>query len=271
MLLFLEKNRYTKRILNLDNRILVKGSFIMEHGIAKSIILSDKSVLAYEIFGTGFPFVLLHGNGNDRTYFANQIPFFAKHFKVIVVDSRGHGKSTGELSQLSYQLMANDLYELFQAEQLKQAYILGFSDGANVAMAFSASYPNKVTKLVLNAGNYSVSGVKLGVRILTDMQYVLVKFLALFSSHFKKRKHVVHLMVAPTGLSKGMLKKISANTLVIVGKKDIIKIEHSMAIASTIPKATFVLIPNQGHLLAKKLPNVFNEEVLHFLVGGASS
>ena len=240
----------------------------MDNGTSKKIMLEDKSMLAYEIFGAGFPLILLHGNGNDRTYFEHQIPYFAQNFRVIVVDSRGHGQSTNQQDALSYQLMAEDLNTLFCYEKIQSAHILGFSDGANVAMAFAATYPGKVAKLILNAGNYAVKGVKPLIRIVTDIQYAFVSFLTLFSTYFRKRKAVIRLMIQPTGLSKTALKKILAETLVIVGKKDIIKIEHSMSIASAIPHAKFVLIPNQGHLLAQTSPKTFNTEVVNFLMGG---
>lgn len=235
--------------------------------VSKRLTLPDHSQLAYEIYGTGFPLILLHGNGNDRAYFANQLADFAKKYQVIVIDSRGHGQSTNQQSNVSYRLMAEDLAAVFKHEHLQQAHLLGFSDGANIAMIFAALYPNKVAKLVLNAGNLQLSGIRPVVRWATYIQYLFVKLLSLFSAHFKRRAPFVHLMLQPTGLSKEYLSYITAQTLVIVGKKDVIKVEHSLAIASAIPKAKFVLIPNQGHRLARTSPQLFNKEVLQFLEG----
>ena len=48
----------------------------------------------YEVYGEGEPVLLLHGGLGNGTYFANQIPALAKHHQLIVVDSRGHGRST---------------------------------------------------------------------------------------------------------------------------------------------------------------------------------
>lgn len=52
--------------------------------------------LYYEEKGEGEPLILLHGNGEDGTYFKNQIEYFSKSYRVIVVDTRGHGKLIGQ-------------------------------------------------------------------------------------------------------------------------------------------------------------------------------
>ena len=79
------------------------------------------------------PLVLLHGNGNDHT-FNYQISYFSKEYQVIAVDTRGHGRSTNTQSQLTFPLLAEDLAGIIQQEHLTKINLLGFSDGANIAM-----------------------------------------------------------------------------------------------------------------------------------------
>ena len=43
--------------------------------------------------GKGFPLILLHGNGEDGSYFVHQMKPFAQRFRVIAIDTRGHGKT----------------------------------------------------------------------------------------------------------------------------------------------------------------------------------
>lgn len=234
---------------------------------SKTLLLSDGSTLAYRIYGQGFPLILLHGNGNTGAYFERQVPTFAKFFKVIVVDSRGHGASTNVAKRISYRLMANDVKELLETEKLTCVHILGFSDGANIAMAFASDHPQYVKRLILNAGNIEVNGMHLLIKWLTYLEYWLVWVFAFFIPFFKEKVPIIHLMIQDTQITKKDLHNITAKTLVIVGKKDVIKVEHSFAIASAIPNSRFVLVPNHGHRLARTSPALFNEEVLNFLRG----
>ena len=99
----------------------------------------DGSQIFYQIFGkeTNYPLVLLHGNGNDHTFFNYQISYFSKEYQVIAVDTRGHGRSTNTQSQLTFPLLAEDLAGIIQQEHLTKINLLGFSDGANIAMVFT--------------------------------------------------------------------------------------------------------------------------------------
>ena len=94
--------------------------------------------------GAGEALILLHGNGEDSTYFVHQIPFLAKHFRVLAVDSRGHGRSPRGEGALSIEGFADDLTDFMDERGIAQAHLLGFSDGANVAMAFALRRPDRV-------------------------------------------------------------------------------------------------------------------------------
>ena len=114
--------------------------------------ISDCS-LHYEEAGTGEALVLLHGNGEDCTYFKGQIGYFSDRFRVIALDTRGHGKSERGLSKFSINQFAEDLREVLDALGLPQVHLLGFSDGGNIAMAFALRYPERVSSLILNGAN----------------------------------------------------------------------------------------------------------------------
>lgn len=92
--------------------------------------------------------------------FNYQISYFSKEYQVIAVDTRGHGRSTNTQSQLTFPLLAEDLAGIIQQEHLTKINLLGFSDGANIAMVFTHLYPDFVNKLVLNSGNVTMSGLK---------------------------------------------------------------------------------------------------------------
>ncbi|MGX7148762.1 alpha/beta fold hydrolase [Enterococcus ureasiticus] len=231
----------------------------------KVLLTPDNSLIYYEISGSGFPLFLLHGNGGSGKYFEKQVPEFSHYFTVFTVDSRGHARSTNASDTLTFDQMAADLYLIMELEHVAKANIIGFSDGANLAMVFAKKYPEKLHRLVLNAGNTVVKGVSLPIRMVTAIQYVFLKILSLFNKKAKKYLLTVRLMMRDIGVSKSDLQKLSAKTLVIVGKYDIIKRVHSIYLAKEIPNASFILVPNQGHSFAKKDPETFNREILTFL------
>ncbi|WP_086313017.1 hypothetical protein A5821_000593 [Enterococcus sp. 7F3_DIV0205] len=231
----------------------------------KVLKTADNSSIYYEVSGKGFPLFLLHGNGGSGTYFEKQVPEFSRYFTVFTVDSRGHARSTNHSNSLTFEQMADDLYWIMKQEHVRQANILGFSDGANLAMVFEKKYPQMVRRLVLNAGNTVVQGVRFPIRMLTAIEAILLQLFALFIKKAKKQLLTVHLMTHDIGVSKTDLQRFSAKTLVIVGKYDIIKQSHSIYLAKEIPHASFILVPKQGHSFAKKDPETFNREILTFL------
>lgn len=231
----------------------------------KSIITADGSTLFYEVTGSGFPLFLLHGNGGSSEYFIHQVPVFSRYFKVYTVDLRGHGRSSNTRAVLSFKLLSDDLYLITEKENIHSLNILGFSDGANIAMRFAADHPDRVKHLVLNAGNTEVRGMTGFTKIGVLLEYVWFRLLGIFP-RWRQRAAITALMLKDTGITQDDLHNISAKTLVIVGKRDVIKLKHSMYIADTIPEASFVLVSGQGHLFALKNPKLFNENILSFLL-----
>ena len=93
--------------------------------------------LYYTEQGQGTPFVLLHGNGESSDYFSHQIEHFSKTYRVIAVDTRGHGKSPRGDAPFTLAQFVEDLKQLLDYLELKKIILLGFSDGGNIAMMFT--------------------------------------------------------------------------------------------------------------------------------------
>ncbi|BCA85475.1 hypothetical protein EsVE80_09980 [Enterococcus saigonensis] len=161
------------------------------------IFLTDQTKLYYERFGAGKPLIFLHGNNSNGRYFKEQIPFFSAHFDCLILDTRGHGKSDNKANELNFRLLAGDLAEVMEQLQLHKASILGFSDGANLAMVFAHIFPEKVEKLILNSGNYRLNGEKWPPKIATQFGYFICAFLGLFSQFFYRKKNILSLMIYP--------------------------------------------------------------------------
>lgn len=83
---------------------------------------SHGATLYYEVTGQGHPLVLLHGNGEDSTYFEHQVPVFSQLYQVIAIDTRAHGRSTHGNAPLDFYLFADDVIAVLDDLASKSAY-----------------------------------------------------------------------------------------------------------------------------------------------------
>ena len=227
--------------------------------------------LYYATFGEGAPVILLHGGAGHGDHWANQVPALAEKFKVIVVDSRGHGRSTRDDKPLSYRLMADDVLALMDELEIDQAALIGWSDGGAVALDVALRHPERVSKLVAYGTNYNLTGMRSGGG-------------ATFSAYFARcAADYAKLSPTPKGYS-GLLQAlrpmwrtqpnytdqeiagIKVPTLVLDGDHDeIIRQEHVKEMARLISGAKLVLIPDSSHFSLFQQPAAFNRAVLAFL------
>ena len=110
--------------------------------------------------GKGETIILLHGNGEDNSYFSGQIDEFAKDYHVYAIDTRGHGKTPRGDKPFTIRQFADDILDFMDEHKIEKSHILGFSDGANIAMVFAMEHPERVDKLILNGGNLDARGVR---------------------------------------------------------------------------------------------------------------
>lgn len=223
--------------------------------------------LSYQEQGKGEPIFLLHGNGEDGTYFVNQLSFFSDKYRVIAVDTRGHGKSPRGTAPFTMEQFAMDLKDLMDRLQIQEAVILGFSDGANIAMKFALKYPEKVKALILNGGNLNTKGVKRRIQIPIEIGYRFAKLFAGKSEEAKAHMEILGLMVHEPNIEPAALHTLQMPTLVIAGTRDMIKENHTKLIAGSIPNAKLSIIEGD-HFIAQKRPQEFNREVEAFLRTG---
>ena len=214
--------------------------------------------------GKGFPLILLHGNGEDTTYFEHQIEPFAQHFRVIAIDTRGHGQTPRGDAPFTIRQFAEDLLAFMNKNSIAKAHILGFSDGGNIAMVFALAHPERVEKLILNGANLDASGVKRKIQIPIEIGYRIASLFAKKSPKARLNAEMLGLMVNDPNVKPEELSQIKCPTLVIAGDNDLIKDEHTRLIARSIPNAELAIISG-SHFIENKNPDVFNETVLRFL------
>ena len=224
----------------------------------------------YEERGNGFPLLLLHGNGEDLGYFSNQMEAFSASRRAIALDSRGHGKTPRGEGPLSIRRLADDLLGFMDRLGLEKADLLGFSDGANVAMVFAMTHPERVRRLVLNGGNLDASGIERKTQLPIEIGYRIAKFFARWSPKARANAEILNLMVNDPDIRPGDLERIQAPTLVVAGTRDMVKEEHTRLIASRIPGARLAFVEGD-HFVARGNPAEFDRTVLEFLDGEPAS
>ncbi len=220
--------------------------------------------LYYQEKGTGEPFIFLHGNGENSSYFGNQINYFQRKYRVIALDTRGHGKSPRGDAPFTIEQFSCDLYDFMNAHQIPSAIILGFSDGANIAMKFAMKHPNMVKALILNGGNLNPKGVKRTTQLPIEIGYKIARHFAAKSPDAGKNAEMLGLMVNDPNIEPHELSRITMPTLVICGTNDMIKESHTKEIAENLPDAVLTILKGT-HFIANKCPAEFNRAVDDFL------
>lgn len=216
-------------------------------------------------YGTGEQtVVLLHGNGEDYRCFARQYASFSEKYRLLAIDSRGHGRSS-YVSPLSFDAMADDLEHVLHALSVDRAMVVGFSDGGNTALLFALRHPKRVERLVVIGANLFPAGLLARERRKNYLAWWLIRFYRRFSLKAKKRADLLELMVFQPQLSPAHLAKITAPTLVIAGANDVILEEHTQLIARSLPNAHLRIIPACGHYVLRDQAPWANETILRFL------
>ena len=222
-------------------------------------------MLHYTERGEGEPLILLHGNGEDSGYFDRQMGPFSAHFRTIAVDTRGHGQSPRGDAPFTLSQFADDLAAFMDAHGHARAHLLGFSDGANIAMLFALKNPARVGKLVLNGGNLRPSGVRPAVQLPIVLGYGLCAVLSKFDRRAVPKRELLGLMVKEPKLRPSDLAALSMPALVVAGDRDMIRRSHTEQIARALPNGRLVLLPGD-HFVARGNPEAFNRAVLEFLL-----
>ena len=231
-----------------------------------------KVELYYREQGEGEPLILLHGNGEDSRYFTKQIRYFSEKYRVIAVDTRGHGRTPRGTAPFTIRQFSEDLKNLMEKLGIKRAHILGFSDGGNIALVFALRYPKMVDHLILNGANLNARGMKLSVQIPIMAEYrkeLLImqlcrRFNPWLAAKAWRKVEVLSLMVNDPNIPVKALRRLSMPVLVIAGTRDMIRHSHTKQIGREIPGAETVFVPGD-HFVARNNPLEFNRCVDAFL------
>src|ERR1700676_786114 len=115
----------------------------------------------YSTYGSGPPVILLHGGLGHSGNWGYQVPaLVGSGYRAVLIDSRGHGRSTRDARPFSYELMASDVLAVMDALHLENAALVGWSDGECTALILAAKAPSRAAGVFYFACNMDPSGIK---------------------------------------------------------------------------------------------------------------
>ncbi len=220
-----------------------------------------------EVYGTGKPLLMIHGNGGNMGAFGGTIPYFAKKYRVIAVDSRAHGRTKDDRDSLSFEQMADDFDALLTAMHIDSAYVLGWSDGGINAIVLAMRHPDKVIKLASTGANLWPDSTGLipsywkgEQRDYTNWQ----KRMPLTNAKDRNTYKIFMLDWLQPNIPLTALHAIKAPSLIIGGDHDLIPVHHTVQIYENIPNAFLWIVPNSGHGTLNEHRDEFNKVVDDF-------
>jgi pimeloyl-ACP methyl ester carboxylesterase len=229
--------------------------------------------LWHAVFGQGQPVVFLHGGLANADYWGLQVPAVARHHQVIVMDSRGHGRSTRDTRPYGYDLMADDVVGLLDVLGIGQATIVGWSDGAIIGLDLAIRHPDRVSKVFAFAANTDPSGVIAGVeknptfaRFIERAGQEYQALSATPRDYTRSVNAISRMWATQPNWTAKQLAAIKVPVLVADGDHDeAIKRPHTEKIAATIPGAGLLILPDTSHFSFLQDPDQFTWHILHFL------
>jgi len=225
----------------------------------------------YEERGHGDPLVLLHpgGAGVDARAFGPNLDALAQHFHVFTPERRAHGRTPDVEGPITYELMAQDTIAFLDTVIGQPVHLLGYSDGAVVALLVALSRPDLVSRLVLAAGIFHHEGWHEGVLDGEPPAFLRDSY-GQISPDGIGHYDVVAAKLAAThadepALDASELQELTTRTLVMVADDDEVRLEHAVEMYRGLPDAELAVVPGTSHGLLMEKPDMCHQLITDFL------
>lgn len=261
---------------NTDDELMIferDGAPPLPQAAIEGFVENDGARIWHAVYGAGPAVVLLHGGLGHAGNWGHQVPaLVATGRSVIVIDSRGHGRSTRDAGPFGYVRMASDVLAVMNRLGLDKADLVGWSDGACTAQILADRHPERVSGVFFFACNMDPGGTH-------DFTPTPVLDRC-FSRHRKDYEtlsatpdafdtfvaDVSRMMQSEPNYTVEQLAGIRVPVAIVIGEKDeFIRQEHAAYLARTIPGATLTILPDVSHFAPLQRPDAFNREILRFL------
>jgi pimeloyl-ACP methyl ester carboxylesterase len=241
---------------------------------ASGYVSHDGARIYYATYGAGRPVILLHGGLANGRYWGNQVPALTgAGYQAILIDSRGHGRSSRDARPYTYELMASDVIAVMDHLNIHKATVVGWSDGAIIGLVMALKDPNRLTRVFAFAANMDPSGVKPD----TTTNPTFARFEARAATDYAELSPtpndfpafstaINHMWDVEPNYTAADLTRISTPVAIADGDHDeAIKRAHTDYLAHTIPGAKLIILPGASHFAMLQRPREFNTAMLEFL------
>jgi len=256
------------------SRFAADGAAALPTAEKEGYVEHEGARIWYAWYGAGFPVILLHGGLGHSGNWGYQIPaLLSNGYRAILIDSRGHGRSTRDSRPCDYELMASDVLAVMDELHLEMPAFVGWSDGATIALIVAMKAPKRVAGVFFFACKMDTSGDKEIIELTPILERCLSRHAKDYSqlsatpNEFKAFAEAVSLkMKTQPNYSAQDLAKISVPVAIVQGEHDeFIRHEHAEYLARTIPNAEFVDLKEVSHFAPLQRPNQFDTAMLAFL------
>lgn len=208
----------------------------------------------YEVHGSGYPLVLLHGGGSTiESSFGRILPELVKTHKVIAVELQAHGHTLDIDRPLSFEQDADDLASLLEQIHISKADVMGFSNGGTTALQIAIRHPQIVNKLVLCSATYKRSGMV--PRFFEGFEHATLDNMPkpLQAAYLKANPDLQGLkrmferdvarMKAFTDIPDSAIQAIQSPALVINSDQDVVMPEHALELSRLLAHGQLAILP----------------------------
>jgi pimeloyl-ACP methyl ester carboxylesterase len=241
---------------------------------ASGRVAHDGAEIWYAVYGAGAPVILLHGGLASSEYWGDQVPALtAAGYRVIVIDSRGHGRSSRDDRPYTYELMASDVVAVMDSLKIGRAAVVGWSDGAIIGLILALKDPDRLTRVFAFAANMDPSGVTPD----TGASPIFSRYEAEAARAYARlsptpggfddfSRAISRMWATEPNYTAADLARISAPVAIVDGDHDeAIRRDHTEYLARSIPGAKLVILPGVSHFAMLQDPGQFNAALLGFL------
>lgn len=247
----------------------------------------------HEIQGEGIPLVLIHGGTLTLRMWDEWVPVFAQRFKVITLDSRGHGKTNNPANKLSFQMMADDVAAIIGKMELERPLVCGFSDGGQIALELGMRHPGCARALVIGAAFYKLSetyfnalrGFGMFSPGEVDFDYLdqaMPDAVAFWkTAHVRESEpdywrrflqQISSMWWTDLNYTTENFAKVTDPTLVIMGDRDgMIPIDEAFDMYRMLPNAELAILPNESHMTMMRKDGPMIDLVMQYLLRHAAT
>jgi pimeloyl-ACP methyl ester carboxylesterase len=204
--------------------------------------------MAFTQYGNGRTLILLHGNSESKRIFKDYQLMHFPMFTTLAIDSRGHGESRSTDEAYSIKQYSEDVINFCKLKGIDNAYVIGYSDGGNIALWLAKKAPELFGRIIAISPNYLVSGTTDAALRSINSAYKIFSFLNRIGFNMKKSLMRFNLMLEDIGITDDEFKSFRTDVKIIYAEHDMIKETHLIQLAELIPNSSLDKINDCNHM-----------------------